>query len=640
MKKKTLLIFPVVLLFLLGFVLLLKLSISLNRQFDPDEFAYLHWAYLLTQGKLPYKDFFFIIAPSFLQFLTPLYLLPQGPIVALVGRLVMYLVYLGTLGILFVLVKRITKNTITALLTVLIFTVFPMTFDKTIEIRPDMVMVLLFFISTVLLVNIDNKTGDHSTTLRASAHKENKNKRAGSVKNFFRLHFLFRRKPMEKTMLGTEVRKNFLCDLSARQPAYPLRLSEASRTHLLLFLSGFFFSLSFLIMFKIIFALPAVLFLLLWNQDKKTLLIRLFMISVGMSLPLIGLFVYLSVHSLIPDFITGITSHAYISNAGNNTFSPLATLSPWPLIYVTKGGISLPWVVNTVLWIVTIPSFFLFIKAFRRIGLFLLFLFVGATFFVILFPKPYVQYFIIPTAIASITIAYALTIGFTWIQKQTQTSLWSLLILFSLAGIFGYSFFLQYQSRIHAQNEEQLGVLADISKITRPDESVYDMVGSYIFRPDSYYICCLFTSPLFADKVKPAIPTLSESLIASKTKFLVMDQKGYVFWMGKPEDLAFMTTHYLPSAYKKIYTLGSQFQCRQGSCIQLNVHGQPVSEDSKTSFDIMIEEQYKMHIQPDSQRITINNSSYANDQTAVFVPGIYRFSAPSGVTSFSIQLNR
>jgi len=574
MKKKTLLIFSVVLLFLLGVILLLKLSISLNRQFDPDEFAYLHWAYLLTQGKLPYKDFFFIIAPSFLQFLTPLFLLPQGPLIALVGRLVMYLVYLGTLGILYIFTKRITKNTITALLTVLIFTVFPMTFDKTIEIRPDMVMILLFFVGIKFLLSGIN-------SLEEKTH---------------------------------------------------------DRTRLLF--SGICFSLSFLVMFKIIFALPAVLFLLLWNQDKKTLLIRLFMISVGMSLPLIGLFVYLSVHSLIPDFITGITSHAYISNAGNNTFSPLATLSPWPLIYVTKGGISLPWVVNTVLWIVTIPSFFLFIKAFRRIGLFLLFLFVGATFFVILFPKPYVQYFIIPTAIASITIAYALTIGFTWIQKHTRTSLWSLLVLFSLAGIFGYSFFLQYQSRIHAQNEEQLGVLADISKITRPDEPVYDMVGSYIFRPDSYYICCLFTSPLFADKVKPAIPTLSESLIASKTKFLVMDQKGYVFWQIKPEDLAFMTTHYLPSAYKKIYTLGSQFQCRQGSCIQHNVHGQPVSEDSKTSFDIMIEEQYKMHIQPDSQRITINNSSYANDQTAVFVPGIYRFSAPSGVTSFSIQLDR
>ncbi|MCJ7826097.1 hypothetical protein MUP56_00580, partial [Patescibacteria group bacterium] len=162
-----------ILLVIIGAMLILKLSMSLNRQFDPDEMSYLHWAYLLTQGKLPYKDFFFIIAPSFLQFLTPLFLLPQGPTIALVGRLVMYLVYLGTLGILYVFVKHITKNTITALLTVLVFTVFPMTFDKTIEIRPDMVMVLLFFISMVLLVNIDNKTDDPSTTLRASAHKEN-----------------------------------------------------------------------------------------------------------------------------------------------------------------------------------------------------------------------------------------------------------------------------------------------------------------------------------------------------------------------------------------------------------------------------------------------------------------------------------
>jgi len=615
-----------ILLVIIGAMLILKLSMSLNRQFDPDEFAYLHWAYLLTQGKLPYKDFFFIIAPSFLQFLTPLFLLPQGPIVALVGRLVMYLVYLGTLGILYIFTKCITKNTITALLTVLIFTVFPMTFDKTIEIRPDMVMVLLFFVGIKFLLSGINSLEEKMGVVRRGTTVERPQSRNLLQLSLYNLKKIF--------MWSKDNQKH----LEIKRGEDVGRGKTHDRTRLLF--SGICFSLSFLVMFKIIFALPAVLFLLLGNQDKKTLLIRLFMISVGMSLPLIGLFVYLSVHSLIPDFITGITSHTYISNAGNNTFSPLATLSPWPLIYVTKGGISLPWVVNTVLWIIGIPNFFLFIKAFRRIGLFLLFLFVGATFFVILFPKPYVQYFIIPTAIASITIAYALTIGFTWIQKQTRTSLWSLLILFSLAGIFGYSFFLQYQSRIHAQNEEQLGVLADISKITRPDEPVYDMVGSYIYRPDSYYICCLFTSHFFADKVKPAIPTLSESLIASKTKFLVMDQKGYVFWQVKPEDLAFMTTHYLPSAYKKIYTLGSQFQCRQGSCIQLNVHGQPVSEDSKTSFDIMIEEQYKMHIQPDSQRITINNSSYANDQTAVFVPGIYRFSAPSGVTSFSIQLDR
>ncbi|MCJ7826386.1 hypothetical protein MUP56_02085, partial [Patescibacteria group bacterium] len=493
--------------------------------------------------------------------------------------------------------------------------------------------------------------------------KENKNKRAGSPLTAFRtiargewkkfrssLPELSKCNRITDKTIASSGTRNFFYEqkrekdgaLSARQPACPLRLSEASRTRLLLFLSGTFLFLSFLTMFKIIFALPAVLFLLLWNQDKKTLLTRLFWISVGMSLPLVGLFVYLYWHSLIPNFITGISSHAYISNVGNNTFSPLATLSPWPLIYVTNGGINLPWMVNTALWIISIPSFVLFIKAFQRIGLFLLFLFVGATFFVILFPKPYVQYFIMPTAIASITIAYALTIGFTWIQKRTRTSLWSLLILFSLAGIFGYSFFLQYQSRtgLHAQNEEQLGVLADISKITRPDEPVYDMVGSYIYRPDSYYICCLFTSPLFADKVKPPIPTLTESLVASKTKFLVMDQKGYVFWQAKPEDLAFMTTHYLPSPYKKIYTLGSQFQCMDGSCIQLNVHGQPVSTSPLATFDVVIEERYRIHILPENETIIIDGKPYKNGDRTTFSPKLYAFTILPLVSSFSVQMDR
>ena len=618
-----------ILLVIIGAMLILKLSMSLNRQFDPDEFAYLHWAYLLTQGKLPYKDFFFIIAPSFLQFLTPLFLLPQGPLIALVGRLVMYLVYLGTLGILYIFTKCITKNTITALLTVLIFTVFPMTFDKTIEIRPDMVMVLLFFVGIDLLLKSTHSNSDKWVLPRAFSLPTSSS-RAPIFRHCKSIDHMNTLSPTKQDQRGN------LRDCG-RSKGIPLPAAP----NLFFLFSGFCFSLSFLVMFKIIFALPAVLFLLLGNQDKKTILKHLIFLSIGAVLPFVGLFFYLYANSIIPNFITGIISHAYISNAGNNTFSPLATLSPWPLIYITKGGISFPWVVNTVLWIITIPGFFLFIKAFRRIGLFLLFLFVGATFFVILFPKPYVQYFIIPTAIASITIAYALTIGFTWIQKRTRTSFWSLLILFSLAGIFGYSFFLQYQSRtgFYAQNEEQLGVLADISKITRPDEPVYDMVGSYIYRPDSYYICCLFTSPLFADKVKPAIPTLSESLVASKTKFLVMDRKGYVFWQVKPEDLAFMTTHYLPSAYKKIYTLGSQFQCRQGSCIQLNVHGQPTLP-AGSKFDLIIEEQYLMTVKPDSQWITINGKTYNNGQTAHFSPGIYSFFPSPDLSSFTIQLNR
>jgi len=42
---------------------------------------------------------------------------------------------------------------------------------------------------------------------------------AGNVKNFILLHFLFRKKTTDASLSGTEVRKNFLCNLSARRKA-------------------------------------------------------------------------------------------------------------------------------------------------------------------------------------------------------------------------------------------------------------------------------------------------------------------------------------------------------------------------------------------------------------------------------------
>jgi len=548
---------PLILLSALGIMLILKLSTLLSRQFDPDEMSYLHWAYLLSQGKLPYQDFFFYITPFYPGFLRPLFLLPYAPATALFGRLLMFGVYLLTLRVFFSLAKLFTKNLHTALLAVLVFTAFPMTFDKTIEIRPDMVMVLFFLIGVLLL-----------------------------IKNGSRVQY---------------------------------------------FLSGFFLSVSFLTMYKIIFAVPSILLLLL--QGKKTSLKTILVWGIcGALVPVFIFFLYLTKTNLISQGIQAMIHDSAIVNIGNSSFPLWMTLSPWPLIYVQKEGISFPWILNSFLWLFMIPGIYGIYKHYRAAGLFLGILLISAIGFLFLFPKPYVQYFIIPSMIAAIGTAWLVTAVF----KKHETVIVSVLSLLLLL-----SFSVQTLDRQIplGSNQEQLDVLQSVLSVIKPDEPVYDMVGSYVFRPDGYYICC-HPYIQFAHLLKRPLPTLTESLISSKTKFLVMDQKGYVFWIAKPEDLAFMTTHYLPSAYKKIYTLGSQFQCNQGSCIQLNVHGQPISEEKITTIDVVIEEQYKIRVQPSNKQITINAGSYINDQIAVFAPGVYRFSAPPAVTSFSIQLDR
>jgi len=49
---------------LTGF-LLARLYMAFTRYFDVDEFAHMHWAYLTTIGKLPYRDFFLLCHPFF-----------------------------------------------------------------------------------------------------------------------------------------------------------------------------------------------------------------------------------------------------------------------------------------------------------------------------------------------------------------------------------------------------------------------------------------------------------------------------------------------------------------------------------------------------------------------------------------------
>ena len=566
MKKPATYVFSALLL-VLGILLLFKLSTVLNRQFDPDELSYLHWAYLLSRGQLPYRDFFFYVTPLFPGFLSPLFFLPHSQNTAIVARLVLFGVYLMSLNVLFSLVKSQTKNIHIALLSVLLFVAFPMTFDKTIEIRPDMVMTLFFLMGTALLVRNTGTTDQDS-------------------------------------------------------PVRPL---------LSLLVSGVFLSLSFLVMYKIVFAAPALLFLLFLQKNIKRSRAFLWFLG-GALLPIAVLFLYLLKNNLVALFFNSVIHDAGIVNVGNSSFPIWMTLSPWPLIYVTGGGWSVPWILNSMIWLLMIPGILFLYKKNKTMGIFLGVLLISAAGFLYLFPKPYVQYFIIPSIIASIGVASLVT----GVSKKIEIGA---ITLMSILLLLSFSMQTRDRAQPMAGNQEQLAVLTDVLSVIKPDEPVYDMVGSFVFRPDGYFICC-HPYIQFSHLLKRPLPTLTESLIQTKTKFLVLDQKGYVFWIAKPEDLSFLTTHYLPSAYHKIYTLGSRFQCKGGSCIQLNVHGNAVSGEPTDTLDIVIEERYVLSIAPANQHITINNDQAINKQTIRFSPGLYRFSVPTGVTEFTIQLAR
>lgn len=134
-------------------------NLGLNRYFDVDEYAHLHWAAKVFAGKSPYIDYLSFFTPVFHWFLSPIFLFGWGttlPFIA--GRVMMFGVFLGlsvvTMMIFWELrgsVSRVrTDSGLISLISLIgneefgftllvgaLLCFLPMPFDKYLEIRPD-----------------------------------------------------------------------------------------------------------------------------------------------------------------------------------------------------------------------------------------------------------------------------------------------------------------------------------------------------------------------------------------------------------------------------------------------------------------------------------------------------------------------
>lgn len=544
-------------------ILLGRLHLSVIRFFDPDEFAHIHWSFLIAKGSLPYKDFFLIIPPVFHFFLLPVFLLKESTITLISARIYIFFLYLANILILFQIFKSVTKNVLSSLLAVTIFAAFPMTLDKTIDIRPDMLMTLFFLIC---------------------------------------LYLSFIRK------------------------ASP-------------FVVGFFYGLSFLTFSKIIFAAPALFYITYLNRKTKVLP-HAFSLLYGALMPTALFFLYIIANGIFTEGIHAILKDSFLVNTGRQAFSPLLAISPWPLVYVNKGGVSWPWIVNTVLWILAVPAFFILWKRNRKFSVFLLLYFFFAIVLLYIFPIPYLQYFL-PLCIF-ISLCTAVTIY--EILRRAEVSgvkASSFIIIVPFLASLLISFLHQYQVRAQKEssNSEQLQVIRDILKISAPEETFFDSVGSYVLRPDGYPVCCHPFGEFIYRMENPPLP-LTEMLKNRQTKFIVLDRTGLAFWKTPEPHLSFILTHYYPSKYKKIYTLGSAFSCNDGQCKQLNLHNSFASDNSISVFDIIIPEKYSVATEPHDETVLINGR-YLKDGDKLFLKeGSYSFSPSQNLKLFQIQLDR
>lgn len=142
-----------------GIVFLIFLSwhwrLGIERYFDVDEFAYLHWARLVSLGQTPYVDFFFYIPPGFLWFLAPLFLLGGGVWPVVIARVVSWGVFVAlcaAVGALFYSLRGEKKEWWLALLPGVILSFLPLPFDKLLEIRPDTLATLLVFLGMIFQI--------------------------------------------------------------------------------------------------------------------------------------------------------------------------------------------------------------------------------------------------------------------------------------------------------------------------------------------------------------------------------------------------------------------------------------------------------------------------------------------------------
>lgn len=122
-----------------------RFRLGIVRYFDPDEFAYLNWAYHVSAGYQPYKDFMMLVTPLYVVFTAPIFWIWQGTDPAIIGRIVAWGIFL-LLCIVVGMTYWQARKTWFAGLAIFILLILPMPSDKFIEFRPDTLALLFFFI--------------------------------------------------------------------------------------------------------------------------------------------------------------------------------------------------------------------------------------------------------------------------------------------------------------------------------------------------------------------------------------------------------------------------------------------------------------------------------------------------------------
>ncbi|NMC36087.1 hypothetical protein GYA49_03495 [Candidatus Beckwithbacteria bacterium] len=161
-KQRAILILSFIVLFLIACLFVL----SLFRYFNHDGFEHIHTTWYLTQGKVPYKDFYQHHNPLFWYLLYPIvFLLQNNSFILISARVLMWLLAVGIGITTYFLCFKVSRQKILSLFSVLLLLACPFFLGSAIEIRPDVPQVLFGLTSIYFLLDFFDKNSKKSLTI-------------------------------------------------------------------------------------------------------------------------------------------------------------------------------------------------------------------------------------------------------------------------------------------------------------------------------------------------------------------------------------------------------------------------------------------------------------------------------------------
>src|SRR5215510_6818713 len=142
---------PGVLAALLALAVVLRTGVVTNRRIDPDESQHLHVAWLITQGQVPYRDFWEHHLPFFHYAIAPLTAgMTDRPEVYFASRAVMAVLAGITVWLTWLLARRLSVDG--AVWAAIILAILPQFAETSTETRPDVPALVAHLLSLVALV--------------------------------------------------------------------------------------------------------------------------------------------------------------------------------------------------------------------------------------------------------------------------------------------------------------------------------------------------------------------------------------------------------------------------------------------------------------------------------------------------------